>query len=69
MKELTQYQCEICGTLYADATHCQECEDAHVEVSSLYGYRYVPVNQGPNSKYPVSITVQMRDGSLIVYKR
>ena len=29
MKKVTQYKCELCGTLYADQTDCEACEKQH----------------------------------------
>lgn len=29
MKEVKQYKCEYCGTLYADKSECAACEKQH----------------------------------------
>ena len=69
MRQVTQYQCEICGTMYNDTEMCEVCEASHVGVDSVQSYRYIPVNQGANSKYPVSVTIQMEDGTTATFKR
>lgn len=69
MRQVTQYQCEICGTMYDAPEKCEACEASHVAVENVQSYRYIPVNQGTNSKYPVSVTILMEDGTVGVYKR
>lgn len=31
MKKVTQYKCEICGTLYAQESDCKACEKQHIQ--------------------------------------
>lgn len=69
MRQLTQYQCEVCGTMYGEVEKCEACENSHVAVDHIQSYRYIPVNQGANSKYPVSVSLLMEDGTIGVYKR
>ena len=69
MRQVTQYQCEICGTMYNDVDKCEACENGHVAVNQVQSYRYIPINQGANSKYPVSVTILMEDGTTATFKR
>lgn len=69
MKELTLYQCDICGTNYQTETKCLECEAFHVAVDSVLRYKYNAKNMGPESKYPHIVVVKMADGKELVFKR
>lgn len=69
MKEITQYQCECCGTCYKDAGACQVCENSHVRVDSVLQYKYNSRGMGPESKYPHAIIVRMEDGKDLTFKR
>lgn len=69
MKELTQYQCEVCGTLYADQTKCEECEAFHESVIGVERYNYHAMGMGPESKYPYTVVLRMADGKLLTFKR
>ena len=69
MKEVNYYQCETCGTNYAEAAKCQECEAFHVAVSDVPIYKYNAKGMGPESKYPHAVILKMADGKQIVFKR
>lgn len=69
MKELTQYQCEICHTIYNTQEACGECEASHVGVYGIDALRYLPVNQSNHSAYPHVVTLLMHDGTRVTYKR
>ena len=68
MKELTQYQCETCGTLYAQEESCLACEASHIPYTAITSCRYQSIKQG-NSKYPYAIHILMDDGTTLVFKR
>ena len=69
MKEVTQYQCEICNTFYNDAVKCQECESSHCLVDHIAQYKYNPKGMGPESKYPHALVVIMENGQQLTFKR
>ena len=68
VKKVTQYKCEICGTLYADESECAKCESQHKIPSSIV--RVDHRGKGIcNGGYPPYILVSFRDGSERKYKR
>ena len=69
MIEVTQYKCEVCGTLYDDAKSCQECEKCHVLADEVLQYKYYPKDVGPESKYPHAVIVKMNDNEELIFKR
>lgn len=67
MKKVTQYKCEICGTMYAVESDCTRCEKQHrIPVSIVKAdhraHKLVP-------GYPPYILVKFNDGSERRYKR
>ena len=68
MREIQQYLCEHCGTLYADKMKAQECERNHKSAINILYQRFLP-KKNDASGYPISITVKMEDGKEVVYKR
>ena len=69
MKQVNYYQCETCGTNYADADRCRECEAFHVTVVGEPVYKYNSKGMGPESKYPHAVIVKMADGKQLTFKR
>lgn len=69
MIELTQYKCEVCGTLYNDASVCQKCEASHIPVEQVSRYKYYQKGVGPESQYPYEVVVLMTDGQELTFKR
>ena len=67
MKKIELYICEICATQYKDKVDCQNCEKSHVKPVQIIAQKYMPKNC--NGEYPVHITVEMKDGKLITYRR
>lgn len=66
MKELKQFQCEICKTIYADMEECKECEGSHRKAKSIVRQYFRPQQDG-GLKYPYRIVVEMEDGSSVFY--
>lgn len=66
MKELNQYQCEVCGTTYADPQVAIRCEASHILPKNIVNYKY---DTYANKKYPEYITVKFLDGSIVLYKK
>ena len=67
MKELNQYQCEICGIVYRDQSAAEKCEAAHIlpkARKSITGYKFYK-----EAKYPDYVTIEFEDGSIGRYKR
>ena len=71
MIEVTQYQCEVCGTFYKDAKKCMECESFHIPVLSdqMPRYKYHAKEMGPESKYPHAVVLKMADNTTLTFKR
>ena len=69
MRAINLYQCELCGTNYADEVKAQECEAFHIAVDDVVRYKYNAKGMGPESKYPHAVTVRMADGKELVFKR
>lgn len=67
MKERKLYQCEICGTEYADAYKAEQCEASHREPKAITAKRYLPVTMN-KSGYPVTLDVLFDDGCTLTYK-
>lgn len=69
MKEISLYQCEVCGTNYADEAKAKECEEFHVTVDSVVRYKYGAKGMGSESKHPYAVVVRMTDGKELTFKR
>ncbi len=54
MKELKLYQCEICGTQYADKDKAKQCEQYHARGLEIDGWSYRGMNE-TTEKFPVKI--------------
>ena len=68
MKKLTQFQCEICRTVYNNERDAKLCEENHKTIVAVIKAQYQPYSVDA-SGYPQSIEVQMSDGKFIKYKR
>lgn len=64
MKQLNQYQCEICGIVYRDRLAAENCEAAHVLPQKITGYKFYK-----ERKYPEYIMIEFEDGSVGRYQR
>lgn len=69
MIEVTQYKCEICGTIYDNAETCEKCEAYHTDVNKVSEYKYHPRGVGPEAKYPYAVVLKMDDNTLLTFKR
>ena len=72
MKNISLYQCEVCGAQYKFSEDAKACERFHVSPrchNTILSARYQPYHEEGASKYPSSITVIMDDGGHITYKR
>lgn len=67
MKALSQFQCEICNTIYKSESECRNCERCHQLPTKIVNSK---INSYKNDgKYPNYIDVEMADGKTIRYKR
>lgn len=72
MRKIEHYICEICGTEYMDRLSAEKCEKFHKKPVAIIKSRYVSQYQngaGYPVGYPVTIEVQMSDGTFKTYKR
>lgn len=69
MKKLELYQCEVCGTQYAEIMKCKDCEKSHVKPKCISGMKYNPMNVGSNDGLPIKITVTFENGKTATYRR
>ena len=65
MKEVTQYQCEICGRMHPDRESGEKCERKHLTPFSIAKCDYS--FNGSSTRYPSRITIKFDDGRLIEY--
>lgn len=63
MKELNQYQCEICGTVYKDRLIAEKCEASHILPQKIIGHKFY------KAKYPEYVNIEFEDGSVGRYQR
>lgn len=68
MKEIKHYICEICGTEYNDKKRCNNCELGHVRPVEICQARYIAISDNAKG-YPLSISIKMEDGKIVIYKR
>ena len=68
MKRLSQFQCEVCHTIYNNAKDAKLCEENHKTVAVVVRTKNQPRTIDA-SGYPQSIEVMMSDGKFIVYHR
>ncbi|MCM1059815.1 MAG: hypothetical protein NC452_05935 [Eubacterium sp.] len=67
MKELKQFQCEICNTVYKSKDLCESCERFHCKPKQITKANF---NAGQNGslKYPQRILIEMEDGKTATYE-
>jgi len=64
LKEITRYECEVCGTDYNAPDEAQKCEGSHPKVKEVrYKYGYEMMNA-----YPHGIEVEFENGTTVFYK-
>ena len=68
MKELKLYQCELCGTQYADRNQAKKCEEYHAKDIEIVKCIYCGMNKCED-RFPVHIWVQSKDGREAMYRR
>ena len=67
MKELNQYQCEICGIVYRDRLVAEKCEASHILPKfrkPIIGFKF-----HKEAKYPDYVMIEFNDGAVGRYKR
>lgn len=62
-RELTYYQCEICGKVHSTLKSAIACEESHIHAVSVVGEVFKT-----SATVPAILTVKMSDGSAIQYK-
>ena len=67
MKTLSQFQCEICNTVYKSESECRNCESCHQLPAKIVNSKFNPYKS--DGQYPNYIEVEMADGKIIRYKR
>lgn len=65
MKEVKQYKCEYCGTLYADKSECAACEKQHTVPCKIVAVHHRA--KCVCAVYPPRIDVGFSDGSVQHY--
>lgn len=66
MKELKQYVCEKCGTVYADKNACQECEKQHATPVKIVGSKHY--SKKVCSVYPYKLIIEFDNGRNRTYE-
>lgn len=65
MTTLTQYKCDICGTLFSSSDDATRCEESHLtQTMCISG---IGINK--DQKYPFSVKIKFDDDKEIEYKR
>lgn len=59
MKAIKLYQCNICGTQYADLMDCMECEKCHKTEIEIIDMQHVPFKNNQKG-YPIRIKVRCK---------
>lgn len=67
MKTLSQFQCEVCNTVYKSQSECQNCESCHQRPTKITNSKFNSYKS--DGQYPNYIDVEMADGKTIKYKR
>ena len=67
MKEIKQYKCEHCGTIYADKDGALQCEKGHKSATKIVSVHYMP-HIYHNTSYPDKILVEFNDGTTKEYR-
>ena len=71
MKQITLFQCEICGTEYKFKNDAEKCEKHHIKPAfpPVAAGFYKPFNQQCADPYPYKVILEMEDGNKLVYRR
>lgn len=62
MKEIVQYKCEHCGTIYTDKDKALQCEKGHKSAIKIVSVHYL------HTSYPDKILVEFDDGTTKEYR-
>lgn len=68
MKEVTLYECEVCGTQYSSSKMAKECEKTHKAIQEIESVKYRSMVANPDG-YPDKITVVFSDNKRVTYHR
>lgn len=68
MRKIERFVCEMCGTEYKDKRMAESCEKCHKKPVAIIKSRYVSKSQN-GAGYPVTVEIQMSDGTFQTYKR
>jgi len=68
IKEIKQYQCTFCNTLYKDKEKAKLCEENHSKPVSVIAKKYLSYNQDKTG-YPFLISVKFETGEEVAYER
>lgn len=66
MKEVKQYKCKHCGTLYANKAECEACEKQHAIPREIAAVHHRP--KGVCAVYPPRIDVVFDNGAVRHYE-
>ncbi len=65
MKELKQFQCEYCNTVYKSKSECESCEKGHIRLLSIKSAKYHAVKN--DGEFPHRIEIETNDGRIVQY--
>lgn len=68
MREVKHYICERCGSEYNNKAAAEKCEAGHILTVGIYAARYRSITFD-GSGYPDRVTIRMKDGKLVYFKR
>lgn len=66
MKELKQFQCEYCNTIYKSKSECEFCEKGHDRLKSIKEVEYRSVKNA--GEFPHRIKIETDDGCILQYE-
>jgi len=65
LKEITRYECEVCGLYHNTPEEAQKCEGSHPKIEKTE-YKY-PLWDFGEATYPHAVEVSFADGTRIQY--
>lgn len=68
MKEIKQYKCDYCGTVYSEKDRAERCEKNHKHIAKVVSIHYLSQSIDATG-YPNKIIVEFSDGSEKTYVR
>ena len=68
MREIKRYACEFCGTEFSDRGKATACEKSHKSPVEIVRCRYNSIGVDKTG-YPQTVTIKMKDGKEIIYKK